>query len=401
MRTNLLDTGRGRAWLAGALYFSEGAPIGFIWWALPVWLRRRGLEVDTIASLVAVLILPWIFKFLWAPFIDGWRGRGGFRRWIAASQVIMAAALLPLFFLDAVDHAGTWFLLLFVHSVAASTQDASIDALIIHHAPPGEAGRLNGIMQAGMLAGRGLFGGVSLMVAARWGIPVVLAALIASILCTLTLLTMVREKAPPGTGPVQAWKGMATAFRNRTAWAGLAFALTGAAAFEAAGGLSGVFLTDHGVGQDETGFFFAVPVVVAMVLGGLAGGRLADRYGYRRVVSLLVFVVAIITGVLALAGSFSPEPQAYLWIYGTLYFAIGMLTAASYALFMHLTDRQVAATQFSTFMAATNGCESWSVWAAGALVAAGGYGLAFGVLCAVSVAGTAFLYAGPFREERR
>ena len=27
------------------LYFSEGAPIGFIWWALPSMLRTRGLEI--------------------------------------------------------------------------------------------------------------------------------------------------------------------------------------------------------------------------------------------------------------------------------------------------------------------------------------------------------------------
>jgi hypothetical protein len=42
---------------------------------------------------------------------------------------------------------------------------------------------------------------------------------------------------------------------------------------------------------------------------------------------------------------------------------IGLFTAASYALFMDLTDPKLGGTQFSAFMAATNGCESWSGWA--------------------------------------
>jgi len=39
----LTHTAAGRRTLFGALYFSEGAPIGFIWWALPLlWALRGG-----------------------------------------------------------------------------------------------------------------------------------------------------------------------------------------------------------------------------------------------------------------------------------------------------------------------------------------------------------------------
>jgi hypothetical protein len=35
------------------LYLAEGAPIGFLWWALPTWLREQGLGVDRITGLTA------------------------------------------------------------------------------------------------------------------------------------------------------------------------------------------------------------------------------------------------------------------------------------------------------------------------------------------------------------
>ena len=146
--------------LFAVLYASEGAPIGFIWWALPTLLRSADVPIDRITSLTAVLLVPWIFKFLWAPALDLLRGpRWGYRAWLIAMQVIMGLALVPLAWLDPVQHFDTWRMLLLVHAFSAATQDVAIDALAIGAVPPGERGRLNGAMQAGMLTGRSVFGG--------------------------------------------------------------------------------------------------------------------------------------------------------------------------------------------------------------------------------------------------
>ena len=83
--------------LFAALYASEGAPIGFIWWALPTKLAEAGVEVSRITSITAVATLVWGLKFLWAPLVDAWRGpRWGYRSWIVSAQCGMAVALLPL-----------------------------------------------------------------------------------------------------------------------------------------------------------------------------------------------------------------------------------------------------------------------------------------------------------------
>lgn len=72
--------------LFAALYFSEGAPVGFIWWALPTLLHEEGVAVEKSTALTALLVLPWMFKFLWAPIVDTWQTpRWTLRHWIVAA----------------------------------------------------------------------------------------------------------------------------------------------------------------------------------------------------------------------------------------------------------------------------------------------------------------------------
>jgi hypothetical protein len=68
-----------------------------------------------------------------------------------------------------------------------------------------------------------------------------------------------------------------------------------------------------------------------------------------------------------------------------LYFAVGLMTASSYALLMGVTTPGVAAAPFSAFMGATNGCESCSGYTALRLVAVGGYGLALRSMAVASL----------------
>jgi MFS transporter, PAT family, beta-lactamase induction signal transducer AmpG len=180
------------------LYASEGAPIGFIWWALPTLLRTADVPVADITALTAVLVLPWVLKFLWAPAIDALRGpRWGYRAWIIAAQVTMAAALVPLVWIDPATDFGAWRALLLIHAVAAATQDIAIDALVIGSVAPQNRGRLNGAMQAGMLVGRSLFGGGVLLLGTVWGLPGIIAALIAWIIVPLSVVNFLPEPDVP------------------------------------------------------------------------------------------------------------------------------------------------------------------------------------------------------------
>ncbi len=175
---SLLHQRQGRIAVFTLLYLSEGAPIGFIWWALPTMLRTAGVAVPKITALTAMLVLPWVFKFLWAPLVDAMRTpRWGFRAWIISAQLAMGATLLPLIWLDPTGHFQLWGVLLLLHAFSAATQDVAIDAMAINLVPEHQRGTLNGCMQAGMLVGRSLFGGGALLVAAAGGIAWVIVAL--------------------------------------------------------------------------------------------------------------------------------------------------------------------------------------------------------------------------------
>lgn len=380
----------------GLLYFSEGAPIGFLWWAMPTLLRTEGVAVERITALTAALVLPWTLKFLWAPLVDAGRGpRWGFRHWAATAQVGMGLALLPLVFIDPADGFGWWFGLLFTHALFAATQDVAIDALAVVAVEPAERGRLNAAMQVGMLAGRSVFGGGAIVLASRGGWPVVMGALIAAVWISLiALLIGVDEPRRADSGPKRefgrTWRAV---FAQRTTWFGLGFALLAGAGFEATGALAGPLLVDLGVPTDRTGWFFAVPVVAAMAVGGIVGGRWVDRGPRpRRVGQALVGLSLAVAGV-GLSISLGASNLVVMGLLGLVYLGIGCFTASSYALFMDLTDRRLGATQFSTFMAATNGCEAWAAGTAGFLVASSGYGPALMVMAAIGLAGLWFLSA--------
>ncbi len=386
--------------LLAALYFSEGAPIGWLWWALPTRLREAGVPLDESTALTAMLGLPWAFKWLWAPAVDALRGRRwGLRAWVLAAQVGMALALLPLALgADASDLAVLTPLLL-AHAVCAATQDVAVDGFALRVLPEHERGAANGWMQVGMLAGRGLFGGLSLRAEEWIGLEGVVLALVGCCLASGVLLAFAGPAPDDDTaavGPRERWRrlrgALAALVRSRGVRAGLLVALLGGAGFEAVGGTAHALLVDVGFTKAEVGDVFALPIVVAMAVGALLGGAWSDRHDRRDAARRALGVVTAGVLALALAVLAGAPPTVVLVVLVGVYLALGLLTAATYALFMDLCAPAAAATQFSAFMGVTNLCEMGAVWSAGRIAAmpAGGatsasYAAAWVAMAAVSL----------------
>lgn len=182
-----------------SLYLSEGAPIGYLWLALPTRLRAAGLPVEQITGLTALLVLPWTFKFLAAPLVDGLRTRRwGRRQFVIAAQLVMGGTLLATLTLDPVRDLGLLTGILFAHACAAATQDVAIDALCIAATAEDERGRLNGWMQAGMMIGRAAMGGGALVLGGWIGPRAVVLVLVALTTFSIGLVLAARSmEAPP------------------------------------------------------------------------------------------------------------------------------------------------------------------------------------------------------------
>jgi MFS family permease len=399
-RWNLLATPGKRRVLFALLYFSEGAPIGYIWWHLPTRLRAADLPIERITGLTAVLVLPWTLKFLWAPLVDTLRSkRWTFRHWIITAQTLMGLALIPLLWLDLHADFALFSTLLLVHAFAAATQDVAIDALAISTTAPGERGGINGWMQAGMLLGRSLFGGVALIVDQWVGPGVVIAALIGTVWASLGLVSIARETPEMLARRSEGFaRTLGAVLRERSTWAAIAFALIAGAAFEAVGAVAGPYLIDRGFSQSAVGGFLALPVVVAMVAGALFGGRLSDRLGRVRIVGAALVGIAAAT--VLLAATHALPGGASLGVLALIYLLIGLFTAASYAMFMDHTRRDLGATQFTSYMAATNACESWAGFTVGRMIGTFGYPPAFLTMAGLSLLALPLLrLLGRTREE--
>lgn len=375
--------------LFAVLYLGEGAPIGFIWWALPTWLRTQGLPVEQIAALSGLLVLPWVGKFLWAPLVDRIRGtRRGLRGLVVAAQFCMGATLLPLVWLDLEAQFGVVRWLLLAHALAAATQDVAVDALALRVVPAGDRGRLNGGMQAGMLIGRSLFGGGALVLSAYLGWSLLIVLLVGCIWMSTASVMLIRinEHDEVASRECVGFRGFSKVLRRRATWVGLLFAATAGAAYESVGVLCGPMLVDLGIPEHRVGWLFGLPVVAATLVGGLVGGMYADRLGKRRMVGAgLIGFVMVVIGLAGLALTGTKTGLPYFCALTALYFCIGVFTVSSYSLFMTLSRPPLAATQFSAFMSATNGCEAWAAWVGGMLVARLDYGPAFLIMAALSI----------------
>lgn len=393
---DLTRSRNGRKALFALLYLAEGAPIGFIWWAVPTKLREAGVPVGTIALLTSVVILPWAFKFLWAPLVDVLRGpRWGRRGWVVSTQLLMGLSLLPLAVLDWQNSLGLLFGLLLLHAFAAATQDVAIDAWAISVTPAGERGGINGWMQTGMLAGRWLFGAGFLIVAHRIDDTMAVIAMVAVIwVTTLVVLASSDRDEYRASGPLAATirsrlgEFLATlrlVLRRVETWLGIALALIAFAGFKAVGDIAGPFLVDLGLAQDQVGHFFT-GALIAMIVGALGGGWAADRFGNARAIRAFVILAVLVILATSAAAWHAAAGQAAV-ITGLLgvYVCAGLLTASAYALFMQLTDPKLGATQFSAYMGAINACEAWSGFAAGQLAERFDYPVAFASVALVSL----------------
>ncbi len=173
------------------LYVMQGIPSGFALTAVYNYLVGSGLTARAVGTFAAVVGLPWTFQFVWGPLIDKFQYSiiGHRKQWVVLTQLVAVAASLSLLLVhNPVAQLGLMSGVFFVHSVFASIQDASVDAIAISVVPPAERGRVNAFMRGGYLLGWGVGGAVLAYVLHRGGFRP--AALTQSLtLLVLTVLT--------------------------------------------------------------------------------------------------------------------------------------------------------------------------------------------------------------------
>ncbi len=367
-----------RTTLLCLLYFSQGFPWGFATIALLATLSEAGHGKAETATVVAMAILPWSFKFIWGPIIDSYRMPSlGIRRpWIAIAQLLMAVTLLAAATSGSMSSAATLTYLawvFFVHNCFASLQDVATDALAVDLLDDSERGRVNGMMWGSKLFGVA-FGGAGMATLIAWtnlNTAVVTQAVITLAILTLVIAWQERpgEKRFPwsaghaeGVVRQQTFGVMITLSELRRALSTrtTAVLMVLAAVYPMCEGLYDpltveVFVQDFGWSAAEFARAQGTWGVIGELIGALTGGYLCDKLGRRRMAALgFVLMSAVLFTFAATASSWHAAgfPAVLLLpaFKGTLAFA----TVSLFSLFMKVSWTQAAATQFTLYMALSN-----------------------------------------------
>ena len=182
-----------------AMYFAQGVPWGFMTIALVSYLLKRGISDTDAGTLIAVVLIPWTFKLIWAPLIDTMtiRSMGRRRPWIIGAELMMAVSLLGLLMMgDMTQNLRLLWWMFFIHNCFASLQDVSTDALAVDVLPHSEQGRTNGMMWGSKLVGKGLGASVMASAIAMWGLQA--AVLIQFVVLLMIMLLPILLLERPG-----------------------------------------------------------------------------------------------------------------------------------------------------------------------------------------------------------
>ena len=137
-----------------ALGFSCGLPLLLVAGTFTARLATADIDIKAI-GLFAYLMLPYSFKFLWAPFVDAIdvpvlsRRLGRRRAWMVLSQICVALALLVMAASDPIGSLPVLGAAAFLMAFSAATQDIVIDAWRIESTPVERQGMMLAAYQLG------------------------------------------------------------------------------------------------------------------------------------------------------------------------------------------------------------------------------------------------------------
>jgi MFS family permease len=289
--------------LFGSLYFSQFIPLGFFSESLPVYLRSIGYSLELIGS-VHLLLLPWMLKFLWAPFVDkigSGKGAGHYRYWILTMQLIVFLCLITTSFIDVSANLSLLFISIGLLSFFSSTQDIATDAFAVEVLKKDEQGFGNSIQNSSHFLGSMIGGGLMLLLLSSlgWVYSNIILAVIVLVPCLILILNWNRFI------PVQTTANRKFSFDffkrpGNIKWVFILLLLplgNGMADF-----IFKPFLVDYGYSLDEIGLLRGIIGLSASFVGAISAGFFIKRNNRSNLLintgiilafSLLLFIIPI------------------------------------------------------------------------------------------------------------
>lgn len=340
------------------LFVLTGMPYGvaasFASTVMPYLARRAGLEIDAIGWYGALLLVPPMLQFLYAPIVDLGPRR---KHWLVIVSVLSAACLVAACVMPLPDRIAGFLAFAVAGQLISGLVGSCNGGLLAAAMPDHLRGRASAAFNIGNLSGGGLAAWVAIELTRAEVDPLIIGLALGAMMVAPSLAALAIDE--PARDPATSTGAFRRTFRD------LAHILTRRQ------GLTGVLLCASPVGTaalanyfsamaadygatDRTIAFVSGPAnVVLTALGALIGGFLCDRYNRR----VLYLSSGTLTALCAIWMALSPRaPETY--VFGVMTYAL--ITGFCYAAFTATVletigeTTEAGATQYSLFTAAGN-----------------------------------------------
>ena len=334
------------------LGFSSGFPFYVIREVLKAWLTDANVDLGTI-GLFSAVALPYTWKFVWAPAMDGvpppFLGRR--RGWMLLTQIGLFILIAAMGQFDPTESLKMMAVVAFCIAVFSASQDIVLDAFRREYLTDEELGLGTGIWMNAWRFGMFASTGTAFFLADSIGYPAV--HLVLSIMMGVGILTtlLVPEPktgvAPPRTLHETVIEPFREFFSRGGAWWVLAFILLYKIGDNMAGAMNIPFILKTGFTKQE--YFVIVKGIGMLALfgGAFLGGIVMIRLGITNSLWVFGILQAISTAGFALLVVFGKNHVLLGGIVAFEFLATG-LGQAAYASYMAVqTNKRFTATQYA------------------------------------------------------
>lgn len=294
------------------LYFAEGLPYVIINSVSVILYKRMGIDNAQIAFWTSLLYLPWVIKMLWAPFVDLVATK---RLWVLYTQLAMAVLLLIAAFSLETEVFFPFSLLMFcVAAFTSATHDVAADGFYMLALTKQDQALFAGIRTTfyrlamifgtgGLVYFAGLLERYTGSISKSWATTIGAAAAIFVIFYYYHRMILPSPLEDiPGGGRGGHSEGsfmeiVRSYFGQKRIIAVIFFILFYRFAEAMLLKLVSPFLLDPpsqggmGLSTEQVGLVYGTIGTASLIAGGIAGGLLISRFGLRRCIWPLAFVL--------------------------------------------------------------------------------------------------------------
>lgn len=357
-------------------YFAQGLPIGLYLTAVAAWISQNGASPSDVAFLVTTTYLPWSFKWIGAAFMDRYTylAMGRRRIWLIGSQFLMLFGLIT----AAMANPGPNDVALlayigFAIFIGSAMQDVAVDGLAVDILPDEEQGTASAFMFAGQAFGIAIGAALGGFLLARYGSTTAFLGFVPIVGAICLLAVVLRERPGEKLFPWTAGEAsqisreksglgwfeiLKTTFFSMIKRDSIIY-LVAAVLVRMTGGIFVAFWPIYATTEANwsTEEYSALAATVGLFVAGggmVVGAFLNAKVGPRR---SSIFSAGLYA-VLASFFLFKPE-MGLLWGGLVFLYTLTDVTSLLYSictnpLRMRLSDKRVAATQFTIYNSLSN-----------------------------------------------